>query len=156
MTDTDSVPTGGFGWDGRFDTLAAQARFPLLAPNEMANSSATAVVRRLSASAYAKRFRDTFGADIFERPDEAFAALTKALERFQLDDPSFQPYDSKFDQYLDGKVTLSVREERGFKLFKDPDKGNCASCHIAEIGAKWRTSSLYRLRLPGSRRATQP
>src|SRR6202007_1567190 len=32
-------PVGGFGWDGRFSTLRAQAEFPLYAPNEMANTS---------------------------------------------------------------------------------------------------------------------
>src|SRR6185437_6454588 len=37
LTDKDLSPVGGFGWDGRFDTLEAQAAFPLLAPNEMAN-----------------------------------------------------------------------------------------------------------------------
>jgi cytochrome c peroxidase len=135
LTDTDSVPTGGFGWDGRFNTLAEQARFPLLAPSEMANGSVATVVRHLAASTYAERFREVFGSDIFRHPDEAFAALTQALQRFELDDPSFQPYNSKFDLYLDGRVRLSAREQRGLKLFSDPEKGNCASCHIAQPGA---------------------
>ena len=135
MRDTDNVPTGGFTWDGRFNTMADQLRAPLLAPNEMANASEAEVVRRLAASAYAGRFRQAFGDDIFNRPEAAFAALGQALQRFQLFDASFQPYDSKFDQYLDGKVQLSAREQRGFKLFQDPEKGNCASCHIAQLGA---------------------
>lgn len=135
MTETDHVPVGGFGWDGRFDSMAAQAAFPLLAPNEMANADAAAVARRLSASAYAARFREVFGADILSRPDAALAALGQALQRFQLDDPSFQPYDSKFDLYLDGKAELSAQEARGLKLFKDRDGGNCAACHLIEPGA---------------------
>ena len=135
MKDTDNVPTGGFTWDGRFNTMAQQARAPLLAPNEMANASEAEVVKRLAAGAYAGRFRQVFGDDIFKRPEAAFAALAASLQRFQLFDPSFQPYDSKFDRYLDGKVQLSAREQRGFKLFSDPEKGNCASCHIAQLGA---------------------
>ena len=135
LTDTDNVPTGGFAWDGRFNTLAEQARAPLLAANEMANLSEGAVVQRLAASASAQRFREVFGAAIFAHPEAAFTALATALQRFQLDDPSFQPFSSKFDRYVDGKAELSAREQRGLKLFNDPDKGNCASCHIAQPGA---------------------
>ena len=135
LTETDNVPVGGFTWDGRFNTLAEQAAAPLLAANEMANPSAAAVVERLSKSAYAARFQDVFGQDIFAHPDAAFAALGQALQRFQLDDPSFQPYDSKFDLYLDGKVQLTAQEQRGLRLFKDRDGGNCAACHTVESGA---------------------
>ncbi len=135
MTETDHVPVGGFTWDGRFDTMAAQAAAPLLAPNEMANANAAAVAQRLSSSSYSARFRKVFGDDILSRPDAALAALGQALQRFQLDDPSFQPYDSKFDFYLDGKVALSAQETRGLKLFKDRDGGNCVACHIIEPGA---------------------
>lgn len=135
LTDTDNVPVGGFSWDGRFNTMAAQAASPLLAANEMANASIAAVVQRLSQSAYADQFRTVFGADIFTRPTDAFAALGQALQRFQLDDPSFQPYSSKFDAVLDGKALLTAEEQHGFDLFKDRERGNCAACHLVEQGA---------------------
>lgn len=135
MTETDHVPVGGFTWDGRFDTMAAQAAFPLLASNEMANADAAAVAERIARSSFAKRFRQVFGDDILSRPDTALAALGQALQRFQLDDASFQPYDSKFDLYLDGKVDLSEQETRGLKLFKDREGGNCVACHLIEPGA---------------------
>ncbi|MFT3812261.1 MAG: cytochrome c peroxidase [Acidovorax sp.] len=135
LTDTDNVPVGGFMWDGRFNTLAAQAAAPLLAANEMANADAASVARRLSRSAYAARFQGVYGQDIFTRPDDALAALGQALQRFVLDDPSFQPYDSKFDRYLDGKAQLTAQERRGLELFKNPDGGNCASCHLVDTGA---------------------
>ena len=41
-------PGGGFTADGRADTLAAQARIPLLDPLEMANASSADVVKKLS------------------------------------------------------------------------------------------------------------
>ncbi|MFT3812255.1 MAG: cytochrome c peroxidase [Acidovorax sp.] len=135
LTDTDHVPVGGFTWDGRFNTLAEQMAAPLLAANEMANASVADVVRRLSRAAYADRFRQLFGPDIFAREGDAFAALGQSLQRFQIDDPSFQPYDSKFDQVLDGKAQLTAQERRGLELFKNPDGGNCASCHLVEPGA---------------------
>ncbi len=135
LTDTDNVPVGGFTWDGRFDTMAEQAAFPLLAANEMANASAEAVVRSLSRSAYADQFRSVFGADIFTRPADALAALGQALQRFQLDDPSFQPYSSKFDAVLDGEARFTAQEQRGFELFRDRERGNCAACHPVQMGA---------------------
>ncbi|MGF6442678.1 hypothetical protein [Paraburkholderia youngii] len=76
-----------------------------------------------------------FGQDIFSRPADALAALGKSLERFQFDDPSFQPFDSKFDRVLDGKAQFTAQEARDFSLFVDPERGNCASCHLVDKGA---------------------
>jgi mono/diheme cytochrome c family protein len=50
--------------------------------------------------------------------------------RSPAEEPSFHPYDRKYDFYLAGKAELSTAEQRGLKLFDDPAKGNCASCHI--------------------------
>ncbi len=135
LEDGDNMPSGGYTWDGRFDRPADQAAFPLLSPDEMANADAADVAARLSKSAYAARFREVFGQDIFSRPADALAALGKALERFQFDDPSFQPFDSKFDRVLDGKAEFTAQEARGLTLFADPNRGNCASCHLIDKGA---------------------
>jgi len=128
-------PTGGFGWDGRFNSLHEQASFPLLAGNEMANAGPEAVVAKLQAAPYADEFREVFGATIFDDPSKAFAQALMALERFELEDPSFHLYNSKFDDYLDGKTQLSQQEQRGLALFDDPRGGNCASCHLDQKGA---------------------
>lgn len=133
--EVDSVPTGGFTRDGRFDTLHDQARGPLFDPMEMANRDDASLAARLRAAAYAPEFARVFGAATLADDSKAVAALTMALERFQLDDPSFAPYTSKFDQVLKGQAQLSAREQRGLQLFADPAKGNCASCHVAATGA---------------------
>jgi cytochrome c peroxidase len=127
-------PTGGFGWDGRFNLLHEQATFPLLAPNEMANTGPSEVVTRLQRASYAEEFREAFGAQIFDDPSKAYAALLTALERFELDDASFHPYNSKYDDYLDGKAKLTNKEQHGLALFDDPRRGNCASCHLDRKG----------------------
>jgi len=135
ITETDSVPTGGLARDGRFDTLHDQARAPLLAANEMANADAAAIAAKLRKAPYAAEFRRVFGPTILDQPEQAFAAMLNALERFQLDDASFHPYTSKYDLHLQGKARLSAAEQRGLKLFIRADKGNCASCHSATPGA---------------------
>jgi cytochrome c peroxidase len=129
------MPAGGFGWDGRFDSLREQAAFALLAANEMANAGPEAVAAKLQAAPYADEFRRVFGARVFDDPQQAFAQARVALERFELEDPSFHPYSSRFDQYLDGRIELTAQEQRGRALFDDPARGNCASCHLDERGA---------------------
>ena len=135
LSETDDAPVGGFGWDGRFDHLHDQASFPLFNPNEMANQDPAAVLAKLEHAPYAARFKEVFGQNIFTDRTKAFTQAMYAIERFELEDPSFHPYTSKFDDYLDGKVQLSARELRGKKLFDDPTAGNCASCHIDQLGA---------------------
>jgi cytochrome c peroxidase len=131
----DEPPSGGFGWDGRFDSLHAQATFALLAPNEMANTDATQVAAKLARAAYADRFRQLFGRRIFDDPQATYASALGALERFELEDRSFHPYSSRFDQYLDGSAELTAPERHGLQLFDDPANGNCASCHLDTRGA---------------------
>ncbi len=128
-------PAGGFGWDGRFNTLREQAAFPLLATNEMANSGPADIAAKFQHAPYAQEFRRLFGARVFDDPSTAYTRALLALERFELDDPSFHPYTSRYDAFLEGTAALSAQELRGLALFNDPRRGNCASCHLDAKGA---------------------
>ncbi len=130
----DNSPSGGFGWDGRFNHLHDQATFPLFNPEEMANRDPASVVAKLAGAPYAARFRQVFGETVFETPEVALREAMTAVERYELEEPDFHPYTSKFDAYLDGKVQLTAAELHGKKLFDDPNSGNCASCHIDQPG----------------------
>jgi cytochrome c peroxidase len=125
-----NVPRGGLDWDGRANTLQLQALGPLLDPNEMDNHSAADVLERIEHAEYADDIKKLFGANIFNQRELALDEALFALARFQTEDPSFHPYDSKYDAVLAGKAVLSEAEARGLKLFDDPKKGNCSSCHI--------------------------
>jgi cytochrome c peroxidase len=129
-------PGGGFTQDGRAPTLADQAKIPLLAANEMANDSPADVVQKIRRSEYATLFRTAFGKNIFEDPTAAFNKALAALQAFQLEDPSFHPYNSKYDLYAGNKVggTFTPAEQRGFAVFNDPQKGNCFACHYNGAG----------------------
>jgi cytochrome c peroxidase len=131
----DESPVGGLGWDGRFASLREQAAFALLAANEMGNADPTEVGTKLQRAAYAEQFRRVFGASVFDDPKLAYRQALIAIERFELEDPSFHPYSSKYDDYLEGRASLSARELRGLALFDDPKGGNCASCHLDRKGA---------------------
>jgi cytochrome c peroxidase len=129
-------PGGGLTQDGRAATLAEQARIPLLNPIEMANRRPADVVARLRRAPYADAFRALFGAQAFDHPELAFDQATRALQAFQLEDPSFHPYSSRYDLYAGNKIggTMSPAEARGFAVYNDPDKGNCFACHYNGAG----------------------
>ena len=132
--DDEGTPTGGFFWDGRATSLQDQAGRPFLSDVEMANGSVAEVIDRLSRAAYADEFKQVFGADIFSRPQDAFARMTLALQQFQREDPAFRPLSSKYDEFLRGKLSLTDQELRGLALFNNPAKGNCAACHPSTKG----------------------
>ncbi len=100
---SDNPPTGGLGWDGRFNTPAAQAAFPLLNPDEMANVDAEHVAAAVRKAPYAAEFRRVFGEHVLDDSQKTLAAVGTAVERFQFEDPSFYPFNSRFDQWLDGQ-----------------------------------------------------
>jgi cytochrome c peroxidase len=125
----DGTPTGGFFWDGRANSLREQALGPLLNPREMANPDVAAVVAKLAAAPYADDFRKLFGDTIFSSPKEALDRAGYALERYQLEDPEFAPFSSKYDAFIAGNAKFTAQELNGFALFNRSDKGNCAACH---------------------------
>lgn len=127
----DNGPTGGLTWDGRANTLAEQAAIPLLAPFEMGNKTQAEVVAKAIKAGYEQKLR---ALEPFLQTTSLFVVLTKALETYQQSWKVFYPYTSKYDAFLAGKVALSPEEQLGLKLFEDPAKGNCASCHISQPG----------------------
>jgi cytochrome c peroxidase len=127
----DNGPTGGLTWDGRVDRGRDQARLPLLSPLEMANDSPAAVVEAVRRSAHADLLRRAFGERIFADTDRAFDGILQALEAYEQRYTEFYPYSSKYDAFLDGKAELTASEARGLGLFNDPEKGNCAHCHLS-------------------------
>ena len=125
------VPQGGLFWDGRADTLQDQALGPLLDPREMDGGDIEQVAEKLRHAPYAEYFVGLFGAGIFSNSRLLVAEAMFAIGRYQIEDPSFHPYTSKFDYWLEGKARLSESELRGLILFNDPDKANCGGCHLS-------------------------
>lgn len=129
------VPQGGMFWDGRADTLQAQASGPLLNPVEMANASIADVMAKFERTPYRSDFIQLFGAHIFENTTLAMSEAMFAVARYQVEEQSFHPYTSKYDYWLEGKARLSPAELRGLRLFNDPNKANCAGCHLSKPGS---------------------
>ena len=131
----DGTPTGGFTRDGRAQSLAQQAERPFLAPHEMANIDKADVIKKLQRAVYASEFKQVFGNGIFDQAELAFDRLQFSLQQYQKEDSEFHPYDSKYDQFLAGKIKFNNAELRGLALFNNPTKGNCAGCHSSSKGS---------------------
>ncbi|WP_211682851.1 cytochrome-c peroxidase [Neokomagataea anthophila] len=130
-----SAPGGGHDWDGRMPSIEAQSVMPLLSPYEMANINATAFAARVHSQAdLFVRFQHVFGKAAVASPDNLLKATGIALGAYQHEDISFHPYDSKYDQYVNGKINLTPAEKHGMALFNDAGKANCSSCHTAGVG----------------------
>jgi cytochrome c peroxidase len=124
----ENVYEGGLFWDGRANSLEDQAKGPPLNPLEMANPDIASVVASLRKAPYADLFKQVFGEFSLDDPQEAFnnfAAAVAAYER----SAELNPFSSKFDYFQKGEAEFSAEEIRGFALFNDPLKGNCAACH---------------------------
>ena len=124
------VPQGGLFWDGRANTLQQQADGPLFNPLEMDAGSEGAVAHKLRHAAYAGQFVRLFGPSVLQDPHLLVGEALFALARFQVEDPSFHPFTSKFDAWLQGKARFTPAQMRGYVAFNDPRKGNCAACHV--------------------------
>jgi cytochrome c peroxidase len=124
----DQGPAGGRTWDGRSQSFHDQARLPLFSPFEMANAGIDAVVAKVQAG-YSTKFKQVFGARVFEDKALAFKGVLMALEAYQQTPAEFYPYSSKYDAYLRHETSLSAAELRGLAAFNDPQRGNCARCH---------------------------
>ena len=108
-------------WDGRAPDLKAQAKGPVQAAGEMANTSANAEKMMQSIPAYVTSFRAAFPTD--SNP-VTFDNMAKAIEAFEA---TLTTPNAKFDKFLNGDETaLNETEKKGLKLFID--KG-CSNCH---------------------------
>lgn len=136
-----SEAAGGLFWDGRVDTLTAQAAGPFVAALEMNNPSTQAVVNKIAAAPYADEFKRIFGTQVFSDVGTALTRIGNALESFQKG--RLQPFSSKYDAMVRGTATLSPAESRGMALFQDPTRANCAGCHLMNPGSGKPEDSLF-------------
>lgn len=130
QTAANLVPVGGLFWDGRADTLQSQTMGPLFSSYEMDAGSVQRVAAILRHAPYAGIFTELFGPGIFQEPRMLVSEAMFAVARYQIEDPSFHPYTSKYDAWLQGKARLSPAELRGYLLFNNPAKGDCGACHL--------------------------
>lgn len=120
---------GGQFLDGRAHDLKEQAGGPILNGIEMGLPSKAALLERLNENPrYVDAFKTLFSDDTLKTEDNAFMAVTTALEYFEKSD-FFAAFDSKYDRFLKGEYTLTKQEDLGMTIFFSQQFSNCHACH---------------------------
>ena len=131
---------GLYFWDGRAESLEAQAMGPITAAGEM-NQSADALVAELRAiPGYAPLFAAAY-------PDQGISTdtISKALATFERGVVSGE---APFDRWVSGDETaVSDAAKRGFRVFEG--KARCATCHS---GWRFTDDSFYDIGMVGDDR----
>jgi len=124
--------------DGRALSLEEQAGGPMQNPIEMAHTM-QGVEEKLNADpSYREAFKKAFGAERI-----TFGMVTKAIASFER---TVIAGNSPFDRWHFGKDEKAVSEsvKRGFEVFRDPKKGNCAACHsVGEQNALFTDNKFH-------------
>jgi cytochrome c peroxidase len=126
-----------FMWDGRKKSLEDQALGPMKAADEM-NTDFPAVLERLRAMPeYVALFERAYPREPIG--EETIAKAIAAFER------TVVSKDSPFDRWLAGDAkALTPEQYRGFRVFADPARGNCAACHS---GANFTDNGFHNIGL---------
>jgi len=137
----DGEHVGGFFVDGRAATMIEQAQEPILNPIEMALPNADAVRKSMRAiPGYAAAFEELMGAASLDTPEQAQISVATAIAAFE-NTAEFSPFDSKYDRYLRGELSLDKEEELGRILFFS-ELINCNRCHLLDR-REHRPSELF-------------
>ncbi|WP_315900100.1 cytochrome-c peroxidase [Ferrimonas balearica] len=127
-------------WDGRSADLEAQIWSPLLADNEMGNSSRAQVLARLATlDDYPQRFERAFGRGIDEQTlGQALAAYLRSLLLGN------SPFDRWF--YRQEQDALSAKARAGYRVFVT--RAGCHRCH--QLGLEWALFTDHRYHNTGA------
>jgi cytochrome c peroxidase len=109
-------------WDGRKKSLEEQAMGPMEANSEMNIEMSVLFAFLNVSSGYRVYFEKAY-------PGEPIDAntLSKAIASFER---TVVSTNSPFDRWLHGDANaMTAQQLRGFRVFKDPNGGNCAVCH---------------------------
>jgi cytochrome c peroxidase len=111
-------------WDGRKASLEDQAMGPMESMDEMAMNLGALFKWLNDEPTYKAMFTKAY-------PGEAIDSKTvsKAIASFER---TVVSNDSPFDRWLQGdKNAMTKQQILGFRLFSNPNKGNCVACHQA-------------------------
>lgn len=110
-----------FMWDGGVNHLEMFSIAPITNPVEMNETMANVVAKLNNSQTYRSAFKEAYGIDVIT--DQAlFRSLSVFMAMIVSD-------DSKYDQYRQGKASLSSSELAGLDLFRM----HCTDCHTEPL-----------------------
>lgn len=124
-----------FTWDGKEFGLEKQALEPVSNPIEMHANWKNIAQKLQKHPEYPMLFLQAFGSSNIDSVD-----ITKAIAQFER---TLISGNSKFDQYLNSKTTLTSEEKNGFTIFMDEAKGDCFHCHGSDNNPLWTDNKFH-------------
>ncbi len=124
--------SGGQFRDGRAADLVEQAKGPLLNPLEMNNPDLGAVCGKVAAAPYAGDFTQAF-AEPLDCATNGVSRILQALAAYE-SSAAINPFNSKYDLALAGRVRLTAQELRGYDLYRG--QAGCERCHPSTPGPR--------------------
>ena len=108
-------------WDGGINHLEIQPTAAITNPVEMDETIANVVSKLQNHSAYPSLFKSAFGTDVVSSQ-----LMLRAMAQFS---GMLNSYQSKYDDYVAGKVTFTSQELSGLNLVRQ----KCTSCHTEPL-----------------------
>jgi cytochrome c peroxidase len=126
LSNVSLYQNGAMFWDERATSIEDQALKPIQSPTEMGSTLPQVVSKLSQTTFYPALFQAAFGT-----PDITPDRIAKSVAQFER---SMITYNSKYDDYMNGKATLSPAEQAGANLFTGAAR--CSSCHstTAQVG----------------------
>ena len=124
-----------FNWDGSGLSLERQAFEPVRNPIELHANWQQIADKLNTHSSYPQLFEKAFGKKIIDS-----VLVVKAIAQFER---TLISGNSKFDQYLLGKASLTSEEENGFNVFMDEARGDCFHCHGSNNNPLWTDNKFH-------------
>ncbi len=142
------ILSGAQFWDGRADSLEAQAVGPIANPIEMGFTHEGVVERLKTIPVYEKQFKKIFGGVTIDAVGQAIASFERAIvtgpspydfgEQLRpfadIDEDDLKEDEDLAKKYAEAKAAaetfaMSESAKRGREIFFT-EKGNCTACHV--------------------------
>ncbi|MEP3838831.1 MAG: cytochrome c peroxidase [Algibacter sp.] len=124
-----------FFWDGNTFSLEHQVFVPVSDPTEMNSDWKEVELKLQNHLEYPSLFKNAFGTSNIDS-----TIVSKAIAQFER---TLVSANSKFDQYLLGKIELTSNELNGFNVFMDETKGDCFHCHGSDKNPLWTDNTFH-------------
>jgi len=124
-----------FAWDGKDFSLERQALEPITNPIEMHANWQEITLKLQNNLEYPLLFEQAFGTSKIDS-----TLVTKAIAQFER---TLISGNSKFDQFLQGKTTLTPAEQNGFDVFMEETRGDCFHCHGSNNNPLWTDNKFH-------------
>ncbi|REH56605.1 cytochrome c peroxidase [Tenacibaculum gallaicum] len=124
-----------FMWDGKELSIERQVFSPVRNPIEMHSNWENVAEKLQEHAEYPTLFQQAFGASKIDS-----TLVTKAIAQFER---TLISGNSKFDQFLLGKVELTPEEQNGFNVFMEETRGDCFHCHGSDNNPLWTDNKFH-------------